>query len=275
MGRLFLSINRADDPVKQLRPFTISFSEDNSPPKKFNLTNQPALQYIKQNRKKLQFSLYQITQRDYYNPSYLQTRSPLNYQLQNIQNTTKSIQQKKTQFGKSFCQKYKTLSINDSNQQEIYKRIDFKQKILERMSQIRNRSITCKLPESNQFHIIQTQICVQSPEFQIKNEEILTQRPPQSRVNSSFQKCKKICLVKPAIYTLGLNVEKCKIIDRMKTISSSPQERPYKVKTFKINNVQDKQQRQNIDKHNIQQLNFKKKSSITLNKWEYSDFEND
>ncbi|CAK76498.1 unnamed protein product (macronuclear) [Paramecium tetraurelia] len=260
----------ADDPVKSLAPFTVSLSDSNSPPKQCNITNYPALQQIKQNRKILQFSIYQITQREHYNPSYLQTRSPKNQQLYNLFFTTKSIQQKKAQFSKQFCQKYKTLTHNESNQQDIYKRVDFKQKILERISQIRDRSITCKMPESNQFNINQTQISFLQPEF--KKDDFFTQRPPQSRVNSSFQKCKKICLIKPAGCTLGLNVEKCKIIDRIKTISMSPQEKPYKVKTFKINNVQ---LRQTVGKSNIQQLNIKKKSSIPLTKWEYSDFEND
>ncbi|CAD8154589.1 unnamed protein product [Paramecium octaurelia] len=265
-----IDLFRADDPVKSLAPFTVSLSDSNSPPKQCNITNQPALQQIKQNRKILQFSIFHITQREHYNPSYLLTRSPKNQQLYNFFNTTKSTQQKKAQFSKQFCQKYKTLIHNESNQQEIYKRVDFKQKILERISQIRNRSITCKMPESNQFHINQTQISLLQQEF--KNDDIFTQRPPQSRVNSSFQKYKKICLVKPAGCTLGLNVEKCKIVDRLKIISISPQEKRYKVKKFKINNVQE---RQTVDKYNIQQLNIKKKSSIPLTKWEYSDFEND
>lgn len=37
MGRLFLSINRADDYVHSKRPFTISLTEESSPAKKINL----------------------------------------------------------------------------------------------------------------------------------------------------------------------------------------------------------------------------------------------
>ncbi|CAD8163436.1 unnamed protein product [Paramecium pentaurelia] len=265
----------ADDKGHSKRPFTISFTEESSPAKKFNLRYLLAQQYVKENRKKSQFTLYHITERDYYHPSYLPTRSPANLQMQNLNNTTKSIQSKQTQFSKSFNLKCKTLPLKDQNQQMIYKRVDFKNKILERMSQIRNRSITCKIPESSQYKTIQTEISSQSPQYQIKNQEIQTYRPPQSRVNSSFQKCKKICLVKPAAYTLGLNVEKCKIIDRLKTISSSPQEKPVKIRKFKTSFIQDIQQRTIINKNNIQQINFKKKSSVSLGKWEYSDFEND
>ncbi|CAK80606.1 unnamed protein product (macronuclear) [Paramecium tetraurelia] len=265
----------ADDLAQIKRPFTISLTEESSPAKKFNLSYLLAKQCVKENRKKSQFSLYHITQRDYYHPSYLPTRYPANLQMQNLNNTTKSIQSRQTQFSKLFNQKYKALPLSEQNQQGIYKNIDFKNKILERMLQIRNRSLTCKIPESSQFRTIQTDNCTQSPIFQLKNQEIYTNRPPQSRVNSSFQKCKKICLVKPTAYVLGLNVEKCKILDRLKTISSSPQGRPVYVRKQKANYIQDIPQRGMVNKPAKQQLNFKKKSSVQLAKWEYSDLEND
>ncbi|CAD8091406.1 unnamed protein product [Paramecium sonneborni] len=252
----------------------ICLTEESSHSKKFDLKQLLAQKYKKQIRNNSQFSLNQITQRDYYHPSYLPARSPPNLQFQNWNNSVKSNNSKKTQFSKQITKKCKTLPINDLNQQEIFKKIDFKQNVQPKISQVKNRSITCKIPVSTQFKIIQVELSSQSPQFQIKDQEIYTPKRPQSRLNSSFQKYKKICLAKPS-YGLGLKVEKCKILDRLKTISSSPQNKPFKIKIFKSSIPQDKQQRPIIYTPKIQVLNFKKKSSIQLTKWEYSDLEND
>ncbi|CAD8073736.1 unnamed protein product [Paramecium primaurelia] len=271
----------ADNLIIHERPLTISYIDENSPQKFCNLSQLLASQNTKRIQKKSRRSLYQVNLKDYHYQTYIPTRSPpsLQLQLQNYQyNTSKSTNSRKNKFTKQKEAKCKTLPLNDFNYDEIQKRIELKKMMLEKMYLIKDNQKTQTFKTEKTEEIVQTQKMkteqsVQSNNKQKKNQEIQTYRPIQTRIGSSYQNTRKMNTFQAIPLSLGLSIERCKIVERL---TQSPfYIRTSKKKSQKNCSVVDKVQKFSMPKPIIEQFCLQKKSSIPVSKWDHSDLEND
>ncbi|CAD8077651.1 unnamed protein product [Paramecium sonneborni] len=270
-----------DNLIIHERPFTISYIDENSPQKFSNLSQLFANQNKKRNQRQSGRSLQYVTLRDYCYQTYIPTRSPPSLQIQLLnqqQHTSKSTNSRKNNFSKQQGTKCKTLPLNEFNYNEIQKTIELKKIMLEKLYLVKDNCKTQKFKtekteEACQTQKLQNDLFVQSNKISKKNQEIQTYRPFQSR-GLLFQKNQKINTFQAMPLSLGLRIEKCKIVERL---NHSPfQDRnSLKRKNQKNNSIGDKQQKIVIQKPIIKQVGLKKKSSIPVAKWDYSDFEYD
>ncbi|CAD8163539.1 unnamed protein product [Paramecium octaurelia] len=272
-----------DNLIIHERPLTISYIDENSPQKFCNLSQLLASQNTKRTKKISRRSLYQVNLKDYYYQTYIPTRSPpsLQLQLQNYQyNTSKSTNTRKNKFIKQKEAKCKTLPLNDFNYDEIQKRIELKKMMLEKMYLIKDnqKTQTIKTDKTEEVFIpqkLKTDVSIQCNNKQKKNQEIQTYRPTQSRIGSSYYNNRKMNNTFQAMpLSLGLNIEKCKIVERF---TQSPfYSRTSKKISQKNCSVGDRGQKFMImQKPIMEQFCLQKKSSIPVAKWDHSDLEND
>ncbi|CAD8156213.1 unnamed protein product [Paramecium pentaurelia] len=267
----------ADNLIFNERPLTISQIKQNSPQKLCNLSLLLASQKAKSSQNKSRRSLYQVTLKDQYYQTNVPTRSPPSQQiqLQNYQYTSKSRKQTKNQSSKQQGTKFKTLPLNECNYSDILKRIELKKLMLEKMYPIKEKckTQTCrteKTEENCQTQKLQTEFNVQSNNKTKKNKGIQTYRP---RIGSSYKNNRIINTCQAMPLSLGLNIEKCRIVQRLNQSQFSV--RPIQKKSLSNWSAGYKDQQSLIQKPIVQQFSFKKQSSIPIAKWDHSDLEYD
>ncbi|CAD8163911.1 unnamed protein product [Paramecium octaurelia] len=280
MNKTIECFGRADNLIIHERPLTISYIDENSPQKLCNLSLLLASQKAKKNQKQSRRSFYQVTLKDYQYQTNVNTRSPptLQIQLQNYQYTIKTTKSTKNQSSKQQGTKFKSLSLNECNYSDILKRIELKKSWLEKMYPSKEKCKTQafrteKIEEACQTQKLKTEANVQSNNKTKKDQEFKIQRQTQSRIGSSFKNKTTTNPFQAMPLSLGLNIEKCRIVQRL---TQSPfSVRASQIKSIKTCSVRTKDQRSMTQKPIDQQFCFQKQSSIPIAKWDHSDLELD
>ncbi|CAK78065.1 unnamed protein product (macronuclear) [Paramecium tetraurelia] len=279
MNKTIDCFGRAENLIIHERPLTISYIDENSPQKLCNLSLLLASQKAQKNQKHPRRSFYQATLKDYQHQANVPTRSPpiLQIQLQNYQFTQKTTKSTKNQSSKQQGTKYKSLSLNECNYSDILKRIELKKSQLEKMYPSKEKCKTQtfrteKIEDGCQTQKLPTEANVQSNKTK-KHQEFLNYRLAQSRIGSSFKNKRTTIPFQAMPLSLGLNIEKCRIEQRL---TQSPfSVRASQIKSIKTCSVRSKDQRSMTQKPIDQQFCFKKQSSIPIAKWDNSDLELD